>query len=570
MPQIKEFDAGNVTIRPTEVGVDARAATARRIGMFYNQRAGAVDQLAAETNRLAGQTQNLGRETQQLGNETEREGGIVGQSIANIGRRAASAIDVAGDVAVKALDHQQISHGAQSFAALTERATNAWNETVKNADPNDPTVAKKFMDGLEARLEEFKGDGFFTENAQTWAENHTNALRTHFVEKTSADMATLAGHAAVVNQQQTVNSLSSTVRSDPASLDFSIGTLKSSTEGLIASSPNLSGTQAAQVRSEILQKGMQTIIKSAALGYIEKTGSVPAWATDPKYAPYIDGAELKQLEQASRYYRRLGESEDRAARVQRDYELKTDFNTKMNDLEASTMPRKAGDPPNLPADYWARMRDLATHPGAALEPGRLKTMVENGERITARLNKAEPLGPESHETTVGLINRMRGVGADRMQSSDEIYKAYGEGKLNNSDFTFLMNEWVARKTPQGAALERDRTMFFKNYGEAIGGSAYNPQMGAPAMYAAEMDARRREDAMRKAGKDPSIIYDPSSSEFFGKPENIARFNTSMTQSMRDRLDAASKSLPPAAQRPPGIYPTPQGNLKWTGTGWVKP
>lgn len=300
MPNIKEFDTGNLALHPTEVGVDARAATARRIGMFANQQAGAVEQLASETNRLAGQTQQLGRETQQLGGETEREGAIKGQALNDIGRRVGSAIDVAGSAAVKYLDHQQISHGTATFATLMQNATDSWNETAKNADPNDPTVAKKFMDGLDAQLEKFKGDGFYTENSQAWAEAHTAALRTHFAEKTSADMATLAGQAAVVNTQQTINSLSNTVHSDPSSLDFSLAALRSTTEGMISTSPNLTGVKAGAVRSEILQKGAESIVKSAAVGYIEKNGKMPDWATDPKYAPYINGAELKQFETAAR------------------------------------------------------------------------------------------------------------------------------------------------------------------------------------------------------------------------------------------------------------------------------
>src|SRR5262249_31708516 len=142
---------------------------------------------------------------------------------------------------------------------------------------------------------------------------HSAQLRQHLFQKTSADMATLAGQAAVVNTRQTVNGLSNTVRSDPSSMDFALRTLETSVDGMVGSSPNLTGVAAAKVRSEVVQRGKEEIIKSAAMGYIEKTGEVPAWATDPKYSPYINGTELKQFAQAARYYERLGKSEQRAA-----------------------------------------------------------------------------------------------------------------------------------------------------------------------------------------------------------------------------------------------------------------
>lgn len=580
MPNIQQYDAGNLGLRPTETGVESRAAAARRIGGTFNQVASATDTLARETERLGGQTRAYGREVEEFG-------GRQGAALADEGRHIASVVEAAGDQAIKYLDNKQISHGNATWATLLANKTKEWNEVVKNADPNDPTVAQQFMERLEGDLGKFREDGFYTEGGQKFADAHVNALRQHMAEKTQADMATLAGHAAVANTRQTVNELSSTVRTDPASLDFSLAALKSSTEGLIASSPNMTGTTAANVRSEILQKGSESIVKSAAMGYIEKTGKVPDWATDKRYAPYINGEELKQFAQASRYYQRLGQSEDRAARVQRDYEAKVDFNSRVNELELSTMPKNAGDKPTLPQDYWSKLRDLGTHPGAALDPGRLKTMVENGERITERLNKPEPLGRLSHETTVGLLNRMRSTDETRLQSNEDIYKAYGDGKLNTADFNFLTKEFKEMRTPEGEALSRDRAQFFKQYAGAIAHLAigpngkpvaYDPQLGSPKLYEAEMAARRVEADLRKKGLDPHLAYDPTSDFFVGKPANIQKWRGSMQGDLSDRAAApaaakredAMPAIPPADQRAPGLYETPKGKLRWTGTGWVQP
>ena len=289
MANIQDFDAGNLKLNPTETGVQAVAGTARRIGAFSNQLGSAEDTLARETSRLASETEGVGRQTEALGSEK-------GAMMADVGRRAGSAIEAAGDMAVKYVEHQEISHGAAAYARTLEQKTQQWNDLANNSDPNDPTTAQRFMTSLNGDLEKFQGDGFLTEGGQKWAEAHVDALRQHFAEKTQADMAKKAGDAAIVNNRQTVNSLSSTAYSDPTTKDFALAALRSSTEGIISKSPNLDVSQASRVRNELLQSGTESIVKSAAMGEIEKTGKMPGWVSDPKYAPYVNGAELKMFQ----------------------------------------------------------------------------------------------------------------------------------------------------------------------------------------------------------------------------------------------------------------------------------
>jgi hypothetical protein len=324
MGRIREYDAGDLGLRPTETGVDARAASARRIGAFYNQVAGATEVEARATGRLASETTGLGRETERLGGETAqfgRETARLGSETTNVGRefallgretgelgtfkqralvaqgRAAStSLTAAGGVALAYMEHQDISHGSLALAGLIAGKTRAWNDTTKDADPNDTTVGQRFLqDNLEPDLEKFK-QGFLTEHGQKWAEAHADALRQHMVQKTSADMSQMAYDAAIVNHQQTVNALSATVHDDPSSLDFALKTLESVTATKIASSPNITGTQASKLHNELMQRGAEAIVKSAVIGHIAKTGSMPEWASDPKYAPFINGAEMKQFE----------------------------------------------------------------------------------------------------------------------------------------------------------------------------------------------------------------------------------------------------------------------------------
>lgn len=62
MPKIPTYEAGNVKLQPSETGIEATAQTARRVGMFFTQQAGAQEQLARETDRLGAETERLGSE----------------------------------------------------------------------------------------------------------------------------------------------------------------------------------------------------------------------------------------------------------------------------------------------------------------------------------------------------------------------------------------------------------------------------------------------------------------------------------------------------------------------------
>lgn len=201
-----------------------------------------------------------------------------------------------GEVAVQQIEHHEISHGAAGFAGLSDTMTRTWNGLVKDADPNDATVGARFMESaVEPELEKFK-QGFITEGGQKFAEARVEALRTHLFQKTAADMSTLAADAVEVNHRQTVNGLSNTVHDDPSSLDYSLKTLEASTGALVGSSPNLTGTAAAGVQTKLMQSGKEAIVKSAVLGAIEKNPDAGLkLAEDPRYSPYITGAEVKQF-----------------------------------------------------------------------------------------------------------------------------------------------------------------------------------------------------------------------------------------------------------------------------------
>jgi hypothetical protein len=403
-------------------------------------------------------------------------------------------------------------------------------------------VAPKFYETeVKPALEKFK-EAFTTENSQNYAERITEKYNQHFATKTSADMATMAGIAAKQNAQKTINGLSSAAFNDPSSLQTALDTLDHSAKSIVSSSPTMDAATAAKVSGDLTFQGKSAIIKSAVSGMLQKNPDTDLSVIQKRYGEFIEPAEMQTFQKAAQTYKRLEQSESRNQRVMADYTAKQEFHKAANDLELSTAPANPGDSPTLPQNYWQDIRKLATMPGASLEPGRLKSMVENGERVTARLGKPEPLAPISHAATIDLINRMRATDDTRLANNDDIYKAYGEGKLNTADFNFLNKEFKDMRSPEGDALSKDRQLFFKQYTGAITNNQYDPVMGSPKLYTAEMNARRMEQDLRKKGLDPHLAYDPASEYFIGKPERLAKFSGSMQDDLATRASTPTPGL----------------------------
>src|SRR6185312_2431505 len=152
----------------------------------------------------------------------------------------------------------------------------------------------------------------------------------------------------------------------------------------------------------------------------------------------------------------------------------------------------------------------------------------------------------SQQTFVGLLRDMRAPDAnvDRVMQKAWDARLMDPGKpgsMSEHDFNQFRAEVVARKTPEGAAIEHDRAQFFRQYAGTIAGSGYDPQAGSPKIYNAEMDARRMEGMLRSKGLDPHLAYDPASEYFLGRNERLAKWQQSMQMDLQTRAEASSQA-----------------------------
>lgn len=474
------------------------------------------------------------------------------EATASVGRSARGAIDEVGGQVVKYMDNREISAGASKFADLMAGLDGEWNKRVATADPNDPSVAQKFLtEVVEPRLEKMR-DGFNTENSTKFAESQIQQLRTHFVSKTSADMSTLAGVAAKTNISNLTNQLSNAAMVDPSSLRTSLKLVESSVGAMVDSSPTMRGVDAGRVKMELTDAAQAAIVKAAAIGAISKNPEAGLKQfSGPEYSKYISGAELKQLEQQAK-------AVERARRVDENYAL---HNQKLLKQETSD---------NRESEYLQQLhsedpkeRAKVTASAIANDFSLTREARERMINIVERETRPAAAAKISNDTANDLISRIRAPDGDprRITDLNPVYDAYEKGKLNKSDLKFVTEEFKNIRTPDGEELGRQQDEFIKSVRPMIDKS--NPllgkidQSGGLQMYAFTLALKKKVDEYRKAGKDPRDLMDPSKPDFMGSPAALSQFQKPLQQSLQDVASSLRtgpavpiSGAPPSASNPP--------------------
>lgn len=510
MPNISEYEAPqNLGISPSETGIEATARAAQRINMYGSQEA-----------------QDLQRTGEQLG-----------RGIANV-----------GDAAVQYMEHREISTLGKSASAVKLTLEQQLAEKIKdpNFDPDDPSFAQKFIEeNVNGALDNFQ-DGPITTGGQKFAQQEADQIRSGMSNQVHAAASTMAGVAIKNNAIETANNYAGAAFINPASGFDSMQSFDRTLHAKASTSPNLDAEGYARVMSETGEAGKSQIARAMIQGTIVNGGDWKKLAADPRISPYVNQAETMQFVRQEQTFQKVDEANARAARAESDYNAKKNFNGSLEKMELETIPENPGDPPKPIANFKERMTQLSTQPGADLEHGEFSAMISKQNALAEKLGKPEPLAGVSHATTMEILGDMR---SGKMTSNQAIYDAYGSsaehpnGRLNNADFNFLQNQYNQMKTPQGERLDKDRDLFFKRYQLSIDPEqgADSKQTGRQPLYEAEMAARQKEADVRSKGGDPHSVYDPSSPNFFGKPENLQRF--------RDRQPLQSLLTQPAAKGP---------------------
>lgn len=514
MPKIEEFNPGNLALRPSELGVDATAAAARRIGGAYNQAAAAKEQT----------------------------GHLLGSGIAS-----------AGEAAVAIEDHREISTGAAKGVELFAGLVDSKDQAIKGIDPNDPAYGQKVdaavkqwrEQQLEPALDQFS-QGFNTQKSQAWAEHFVDQTRTHMWRESTADVASAAALGVKNTVRTAVNEATNTALQNPSSVDALLDLTEHSVGGIADSSP-IKGVAAAQMKTGLVEQAKEQIVKAGAIGAIQKSSDPEATAADwvKRYPKYINGAEAIQLGNNAREQIRARDADDHRKDVRAKQEAK-DVSEEVADAYRTNI--DSADP---------KIKDDATAVQVLNDPRLQPKDRANIIGYIKRQTKPETEVRISRQTTVDLLREMRDpdVDADKLMQrawDARLMDPGKKGSMTESDFNSFRREMIDRKTPDGMALSQDRGEFFKKYASSIDVGmtlGTHSALGSQRMYQAEQDAIRQEKVLKSQGKDPHQLYNSASPDFIGKPEALKKYQPTMQEIQKYDNDIRDGKMPGAAAKP---------------------
>lgn len=323
----------------------------------------------------------------------------------------------------------QTSHFDLGSAATLGDLTQKWNQIIEDpkTDPNDPTLATKFLkDQVEPAMQQL-GKGVSNEGAQRYAQSRIDEIRNHFVTKTGADMSTLAGVAVSTNLDKVGNIYAGTAFNDPSTTKQGLKSYQDSIDAQIATSGmNAEGIarlreHAEQVKGQIATAGLTgRISKNPDADYSQ-------FAADPAIAPYLKGTDPKMVQQYQQGQQRIQKSQETQERQEKDRQATDAANgiaTKAYTDFTRVDPKTGKIIVTDPVGYANATRELASHPGA--KQGQLDTMVKFGEGLSASDGK---------EVTDPLVKR--GLQDGILQGAvnvEDIARAHTEGKLSGQDY----------------------------------------------------------------------------------------------------------------------------------------
>ena len=464
-----------------------------------------------------------------------------------------SGVAAAGEAAVAIEDHREISTGAAKGVELFAGLVDSKDQAIKAIDPNDPAYGQKVdaavkqwrEQQLEPALDQFS-QGFNTQKSQAWAEHFVDQTRTHMWRESTADVSNAAAIGVKNSARTMVNEASNTAIQNPSSVDSLLDLVGHSVGGLVDSSP-MKGVAGAAIQTEVTEKAREQIVKAGAVGAIAKSSDPEATAADwiKRYPKYINGQEAQILAANARSQIRARDADAQRNEARAKAEAR-DVSSEVGEAYRVNIDSKD---PRIKNDQAAQQ--------VLNDPRLLPKDRANLIDYIKRQSKPETEVRISRETTVGLLREMRDPDADPDKLMQRAWDARlmdpgSKGSMTEADFNSFRKEMVDRKTPDGMALSQDRGEFFRKYAGSIDVGmtlGTHSALGSQRMYQAEQDAIRREQDLKRQGKDPHQLYNPASPDFIGKPEALKKYQPTMQEIQNYDRDIREGKQPGPAAKP---------------------
>jgi hypothetical protein len=475
-----------------------------------------------------------------------------GQAAQRAGQAKAQAIEQSFDSGRQALkvveqhiERNETGKLSADFATAQAELTAQWNEIAKKADPNDHAVAERFMNDVVTPRLEGMGKDLLTAGAQDMHMKAAAGLKADLFAKSTADQATLAGNAAIVNLDTTMNQLSQTARIDPSSFKSALAMANLTTEGLVQAY-GLPRDKALQLGGRVREE----IAKSAFFGMADKNPTAALDALNSgQFAEYFDGTTAKSMQSYAEQHQHAEAADARAQEAEQKRQQKETYDDHMAKLQVATINPQTGQP-QIPPGYFKQLANVGMMPQA--EASSIRAMQEWGRTVLEDQAKGTPVFTDANVYESFAQRMMLPAGDPNALEARDIYAARTAHILNDKDTNFFLEAQKRLAADPGRQeAERQFNFFLSTQKNAFTGSnqftGFRDPKGDAKYYQFATAARAQFQAAYAQGGDAwKKMLQPGDPNFVGKlaPQYLQN----------------QKNAKPNAD----LYGTTQGGYRFTG------
>lgn len=218
------------------------------------------------------------------------------------------------------------------------------------------------------------------------------------------------------------------------------------------------------------------------------------------------------------------------------------------DAENKTIAKIYADDPSVTPISIAR--------DPAMLPESKRVMIGVLEKYT----KPDAPAAVSRETTIDLFKRINLPADDPNKITDlmPVYREFADGNLTRDDLNWTVKQFKEGNSDDGSLLGKVKAGFLKNMQSSIDRS--NPMggnvspVGNRRYYEFTRDVDSMVDLYRKNGKDPSLLFDPRSPDYMGRPDVLARYRPTMQEENAEAISAVRPGGSVGPIAPPARVP----------------
>lgn len=440
-----------------------------------------------------------------------------------------------GGAIYKREEQRETANLHKQMAQLQQEYSSKWQETIRNADPADTTVAQSFMEDFKTKIDKLQ-DGITTQGARRYYDESSVRLNLHFAGTAEAGQAELAGIHAKNAYVESENAFSTALVTDPSAFDANLQQNDAYIDQVVAPAIGKANAETLKIQ------GRNKLAESAVKGWINvRPEHAIQELNDGRWDSFLTGDQKQVLIGTAEQHinaKRIEGERQRAEMKRRKEESQTaianDFIARMHKGELSAK------------DIIESDLDPTGENSKKMFLGWLETASDPSKKIKTDAS-----------VMVSLFQRIHLPDGDpnKITREAELNKFFGKG-LDSTSLNQLRSEIQGKKTTEGSIEDTMKQNVLKMAQAKL--VKKNAMTGMEDPVGLENYQRflsyflHEYSQQRQSGKGYKELLDPDSKEYLGR--QVWNYQRSQQQIMQDNLKIMRGQVPDGVRSKKAVVP----------------